>query len=281
VGCSVRVSSAFVVALLGVAPAAGADPVPECINAFEKAQVERTGGRLTRARNLLAVCSRQCCPAEIRQDCREWLFELEPRIPTIVLRARIGDGPDVADVRVYVDDELLVDRLDGRPVRVDPGARRLRWELAGHEPVETEVIVREGEKARFVSATFAPLSPPETGSPDVPRGQQTQTGIPAGTWVAGGIGLVGIASFAVFGLSAEARERELEDSCKPNCTPDEVRPAERQALLANVSLGVGIAGLAVATWLLVTAEPQPGAAQTGLGLQLGPGGAGAVVRTRF
>ena len=109
VGFLSRGTSSFAGVLLGAGLASAAESVDECISAFESAQVERDQGRLTRARELLLTCSRELCPTVIRQDCREWLFELEPRVPTLVLRARLEDGQDVADVRVFVDGELLAE----------------------------------------------------------------------------------------------------------------------------------------------------------------------------
>jgi hypothetical protein len=275
---SLRVVLAFVVAVLGAAPAVAAGPVEECIDAFEKAQIERDGGRLTRARHLLTLCSQDSCPAEIRQECREWRFELEPRIPTLVLRARVADGPDLVDVRVYVDGALLVEKLDGRAVRVDPGVRQLRWEYPGHAPVQTEVIVREGEKNRFVSATFVPAVADQSLPADRPA---RQAQVPLGAWIAGGVGVAGLATFAVLGLNVEARERQLREDCAPRCTSDEVHALERQALLANIALGVGVAGIAVGTWLVLSSESGSSSTQTALYSRSSKGAASALGRPRF
>ena len=279
----------LVVSAQFVATAANAEPVDACISAFESAQVERDQGRLTRSRELLLRCSGEPCPTVIRQDCREWLFELEPRVPTAVLRARLGDGSDLSDVRVFVDGELLVSKLDGRPIRLDPGERVLRWEHAGYEPVETRIIVREGEKNRFVSAVFkaaegdsgAGSEPSDEGrgEPDDAREEPRQ--VPASAWIAGGVGVAGLGTFTILGLSVQSREDDFESTCAPDCTPTRVQALERDALIANVALGIGLAGFAIATWVLVSSGSEPSQAGVALEVAVRPGGSGAFLAGRF
>jgi hypothetical protein len=276
-----RIVSGVALVALGARPTAAAEPVEQCINGFESAQVERDQGRLNRARELLTLCAQEVCPAVIRQDCREWLFDIEQRIPSVVLRARTADGPDLAEVRVYADGELLTDRLDGRPLRLDPGARRLLWEYPGYESVVTDIIVREGEKNRFVSATFSKRDSAGGADTEGPRDTGVVGAIPSAAWVAGGVGAVGLGTFIVLGLSVESREGDMQSSCAPNCSADRVHKLERDALLANVAFGVGMVGLAVATWITLSpGEPSPPAAAS-VDIQATPGGATAVVSGRF
>ena len=68
----------------------------------------------------------------------------------------------------------------------------------------------------------------------------------------GGLGAVG---FAYFGLSARSADVGL-DACSPNCEPAKVDAIKRDYVLANVSLGVGLAGALTASLLWVTS---PGA----------------------
>lgn len=76
-----------------------------------------------------------------------------------------------------------------------------------------------------------------------------KSALPAGALVAGGVGLAGLALFAGFGLSARATYASLDGTCHDNCWAwsDAVASGKRAQVVANVSLGVGIAGLATAT----------------------------------
>ncbi len=77
--------------------------------------------------------------------------------------------------------------------------------------------------------------------------------------MAAGIGVVALSSFAYFGLSADGDAADLRRTCAPNCAPDRVDAVRSKLVLANVSLGVGVAafGVAGALWLLKGSAPPP------------------------
>lgn len=275
-------------ALAGVAASGivSAQPreVDKCINAFETAQVERDQGKLLRARELLSACAENPCPTVIQQDCREWLFKLDERIPTVVLRARLPDGTDLADVAVSLDGKPLANKLDGRSIPVDPGVRRLSWSHSDYEPVQTEVIVREGEKNRFVSVVFEP-GKADPSRPQRPDQTQPDEGgaVPTGAWVVGALGVGALGVSAVLGLSVSNRYNDLEDSCAPYCDQKEsdrvrVDRLERDVRIVNVALGVGVVGVAVATvWALSSGPEKPATTDAQAVLDIRPTGRGAAV----
>jgi hypothetical protein len=79
----------------------------------------------------------------------------------------------------------------------------------------------------------------------------------AAVLAAGLVGGVGAVSFVYFGLSARSADRDL-DGCTPNCDPSTVTTIKREYLLANVSLGVGLAGAigaSVLWFILPGSEP--------------------------
>src|SRR5262245_60901937 len=89
-----------------------------CFASHEQAQLLRGKGKLRSARAELLVCVRDVCPAPMRNECARWIAEVDAAQPTVVFQAREADGRDLAEVRVLIDGELLVDRLDGRPMAV-------------------------------------------------------------------------------------------------------------------------------------------------------------------
>jgi hypothetical protein len=79
---------------------------------------------------------------------------------------------------------------------------------------------------------------------------------------ASGLALLGGGSFAYFGLQARASDRAL-DSCAPSCGRELVEDVKRDYLLANISLGAGIAGALASGTLLILSHsdaPTPSAA---------------------
>ncbi len=62
-----------------------------------------------------------------------------------------------------------------------------------------------------------------------------------GSWITGGVGLAGVATFAVFGSIAKSKANEL-DECLPHC-PESLRSTadegKRNQTIANIGLVVG------------------------------------------
>src|ERR1700722_231833 len=140
----------------------------QCIEAHEQAQVLRQAGHLRAARQKLLVCTRSVCPTVVQQECGGWLQQVDVALPTVVLSVHDQRGSDVTAVRISVDGELLVERLDGRPVAIDPGPHTLRFEVAGEPPLERPWGLREGEKDRAIVVGLPSPSPPAIAVPSAP-----------------------------------------------------------------------------------------------------------------
>src|SRR5271156_3625369 len=78
--------------IVAVTPSpARADEKAACIAASEDAQQLKLDGKLTLARARLLGCARAECPAIVRQDCAQWIAEVDAALPTVVLGARADD----------------------------------------------------------------------------------------------------------------------------------------------------------------------------------------------
>ena len=115
--------------------AARADEKVACVTAAESAQQQRSEGKLRDARLSLHLCARDVCPALVRNDCTQWLTEIEASLPTIVLRATGARGQDITDIKVSLDGQALVEKVDGLPIEVDPGPHVLTAVRPGSKPV--------------------------------------------------------------------------------------------------------------------------------------------------
>ena len=85
----------------------------QCITANTKAQSLRRDGKLAEARQQLQMCGDPKCPALVSTDCAKRLDELEGVQPTLIIDVRDASGHDLTDVRVTVDGQPLLDKLDG------------------------------------------------------------------------------------------------------------------------------------------------------------------------
>lgn len=230
---------------------ARADDREQCASAADQAQQLRDEGKYRRAREQLIICARDVCPAPIKRDCLEWLSQVESTAPTVVFGAKEGTK-DLADVKVYVDGAAVTERLDGKPVQIDLGKHTVKFEYQG-QTKEEDVIIGAGQKNRNVTVTFTGGA--AGAGPTGPAGPAPADGgggslVPA--IVVGSVGVLALGSFAIFGLGGKSDVSNLEKTCKPNCPQSDVDAAKTKLLIADISLGVGIVALGVATYLVIT-----------------------------
>ncbi|WP_438021104.1 hypothetical protein WMF18_19420 [Sorangium sp. So ce315] len=261
---------------LSAAGAAHARPTKRaCAAAYERAQGLRRDGRLLEAREALIACSQPACPPAAVADCGPWLAEVEQSLPSVVVAAKDADGRERLDVRVLVDGRLLTATLDGKALPVDPGLRTFRFEPATGQAVEERVLIREGEKNRAITATLGapaagapaarrPLASPPLAAPAAaplaapaaaPLATPAEPSIPPLAWVAGGVGVAGLAVFAVAGALSLDAEADLRATCAPRCAAGDVRAIRIQHAVADIGLGVGVVALGTAAWLYLTRPP--------------------------
>jgi hypothetical protein len=233
------------------APAFADDAKLACADAYHAAQFQRKNGTLRKARESLLVCASDKCPSILQPDCVRWLGEVEAAIPSVVFAAKGPDGKDVVEVRVSIDGEVVTDTLDGKAVVLDPGKHTIRFERPGEKPISQGILVREGEKARVVSASWAkPDTTSETKTVVVTEAARPVSSNPkTAAWIFTGVGVVGLATFGTLALLASNRRQELRDQCYGHCNESDIDDVKRRFLFADVALGVGIVSLGVATAL--------------------------------
>lgn len=254
------VSSALWLADGRAATAAPADepeetPKLECLHRHEDSQLERRQGKLLAARTALLACSRADCPAAVRADCVDWLEEVNHSIPSVVITAR-DRGIDVAEVKVFLDGELVAARLTGGALEADPGQHRFRFESAGGPVVERGVLMSEGVRNRPVDVEFAP-PPPSPSSPPSPSPSPTLAAENPPSWslashpirrsdaLFAGVAIAGLGTAALLGGLALHERAALEQSCAPFCNDADLDPVRTKLLIADVALATSLAALAI------------------------------------
>jgi hypothetical protein len=250
-----------------------------CLQAHERAQVERLQGHFIEARAGLQLCSQRSCPRLVSKDCTTWLSEVEASLPTVLFAVVDSAGRALEEVRVSVGDKLLTERIDGRALPLDPGPRTLRFEAPGHQPLEQSLTVREGEKARELRVVLRPLEAAKEANAaalgDAQNERSTELTAssrernPRSRWLKASyvLGGAALASFAIIPGAAlrgeKLRQRHDEDKASP---------AERRrgtALFRTVNFSAGIGGVLLASslaslWVGLSGR-SPSTAQRGLG----------------
>jgi hypothetical protein len=281
------IALATIVSTFMLCSRAQASDVEACIAAHEHGQLLRNSGKLKEAREEMLSCSRDVCPSMIRKECAPWLAEIDQSIPSIVVAVRGPDGRDAVEARVSLDGKPLLTRLDGRSVLVDPGEHVLRVEWPGQAPKEERFVLREGEKNRALSISFAVAKPvtsadSRTLPPDVPHARP----MPTVSYVLGGVGVAALAASVFFESKGLSQRSDLDSQqCKPYCNKSDVDSAKQSILIGDMSLGVGILSLGAATYFYLTRPSVPVAAQKAwvpeVNFSATQAGASAQVRTSF
>lgn len=239
---------------------ASADSKQACIAASEKAQRFRLDGRLGDAQRELLVCSRESCPSVVRSDCNVWLNEVTGLMPSIVVGAKDESGADLVDVRVFVDGQKVLGRLDGKSMAVPTGEHTVRLERDGASPLEQKVLIREGEKARPITFQWkasgsssgsgsgtGSSGTSSTGGDTAPVTTNREHTIPP--WIVVGVGgaaaITGGTIYFVDRGDVPSQCNFDSRSCSPGSSAGVQKAAEVATSRANTGLVIGVVGLVV------------------------------------
>jgi hypothetical protein len=277
------VAAAGALALGGLLSPAAYAGKAECASAYVDAQRLMKGGSLKKARERLRICAADDCLPAVKKDCVTWLDEVNTNMASVVVVARGRDRNETMNVRVFVDDELVAEKLDARGIDVEPGTHKFRFELEGNPPLHQEVLLRQGQKNKVVEVSWYEDrgSSPTGGAAGATSGSSAGGGsthdsttarppqaLPILPIVLGGVGLVAAGTGVAFWLMSEGKKSDLEEArCAPACSSDDVDAIKTNRVVGDILVGVGVVAIAVGVVLYVT-QPKAPATRTGLQLQL-------------
>ncbi len=179
---------------------ASADPRAACFDAASQGQTLRDSHKLVEARGAFRTCAQPQCPASMQSDCAGWLEAVDKILPTVVFTAQDGAGHDVLDATVTVDGQVVATQLDGKALRINPGAHTFRVERSGTAAVTESVLISEGEIARRFNVVLANATPPvatQIPAPSAPPNESPPAQASTSTmrtvgWIVGGVGVIGL-----------------------------------------------------------------------------------------
>lgn len=255
----------WLAALAICATASGAFAQPAspsaCIDAHGAGQELRLQKRLIDARERFRFCAQAGCPDIAVRQCAQWLDEVEKQLPTIIVAVQDASGQDRTDVEVLLDGSALGAAWVGTAREVDPGPHTLTVTPPGGHASSLRFVAREAEKNRVVMIRVAqPGGTPTANGDSVARTMG---------WIVTGVGVAALATFAALAISAKSDFDELDDECAPGCDPRDVDAGRRKAIFADIALGVGIAGVGVGGFLLVTSWDRGSSAGSGVSVAVG------------
>lgn len=265
---------------------------PTTLGRLGECQV-RLGHIVAGTENLQRVVREQLAPTaspafQVAKDrAKQVLADALPRIAMLRLSVHVPDS------------RTWSVRFDGRPASraslgverpTDPGLHTIEVEAPGCERVEKTVTLDEGGEASVsIAMVCSDLLTPSVVAPPPPvnRPGTIEPRDDTIAFVALGVGAAGVATGSIFGLMALGNKSALADTCDarrtcPTSSQSELEALDRNALLSSIGFGVGLAGAALGTTLLLwpagesSADKGTSATLRGRGARawIGPGSAG-------
>jgi len=223
---------------------------------------------------------------EAGETAKTELGELITNVGMIQVRT----SPEQSSAKFRVEGRELDASAASRPIAVTPGKVTIELVMNGAATDQRVVDVAAGGTA------VADFSPPAVAQPAPAPTEQTASaevsskkmGKRTIAYIAGGVGVAGLVTFAIFGSMNNSKFNDLEDQCQNKVCPsnlkDDADTGQTYQTIANVGLFVGIIGLATggAFYYLSTKENAPEAsARRSMAPRIGLGPRGVTVSGRF
>jgi tetratricopeptide (TPR) repeat protein len=258
------------------------------LEASSGTQLNLAACRTKQGRNATAwahfVAAERLAAAQGRADHQLEATERAQALEADLSYLTIRVSQPAAGLEVRRNGQRIASGSFGAKIPVDPGRFVIEASAAGYVPVRRQVTV--GRRHDHQVVELPPLLPvaPAPASTGAARPAPTQAGPSAAAsgsnaaaaWIAGSVGLTGLSVGGVFGalaLSSDASARRACDDRTTDCPQHALAHAEtrdRQALISTLGVGVGLAGIAVATWLILSGadapDAQPAAMSAGVSL---------------
>ncbi|NUO49424.1 MAG: tetratricopeptide repeat protein [Polyangiaceae bacterium] len=221
-------------------------PNTELLIAHAKRELGRRAEALETYERVLANAQNEVARGQDRykgtlEEAKRWIGSLGGELGTVVVSAPEGARIDVA----RGDPQSPATFIGSGRAYAEPGEVRVTMTVGDRTETKT-ARVGAGTTARVDFSTAAPTGPSGTDkAAPQPKDDGPVVSIAGIALLSGGV--VGMAMFAGFGVSAKSTLDGLEE-CSPHC-PDSRREEQdagkRDQLIANISVGIG-AGLLAA-----------------------------------
>lgn len=197
-----------------------------------------------------------------------------------------------ADTVVKINDKEVPKDALAAPIPLVPGVIDIVVTTGGKEASRNSSAIGPGETTVSLDAEppKAAPPPPPPRSPtaidpnDIPKDDPKpkppppppapSTGLRTGAYIAGGVGVLGLIGFGVFGALEKGTYSDLQTACHNGPCPankqDDVSSGKTQQLLANVGLVVGVVGVAAGATLFVLSMPKKTAGPVSAQVVVGP-----------
>lgn len=196
------------------------------------------------------------------EAARAGILRVQPNLAFI----QVTLAGEHADVEVTLNDLQLPRGALDTKLPVDPGTHSVRARMSGTPVYGRSLIVHAGEIARIrIQLPVLTPPPPDTrtslSTTTVQHDERVPETRPVAGYVVAGLGSVALAASAYFGLQTVSNWRDRNAHCPDGrCDAQAVEAsdaARHNADLANLSFAIGVAGVGVGTYLILTSGTSP------------------------
>lgn len=199
--------------------------------------------------------------ADRERAARERIAAIEPKLGKLVVdiaAANVVPGLTATRGEVSITSAAL-----GTPLPVDAGMYKIEVTAPGYRPWSSPAEVRDGSTTtiripaleKLPAEGPAPTAKTEEEPSPPPPPPPPKTGRRMAGFVVGGVGLAALGIGTVFGLQTLSKKSASDNRCAGGCTEEGKRrmdEAYTSATYSNIGIGVGIVGVSVGAYLLLT-----------------------------
>ena len=184
--------------------------------------------------------------------------DIEPKLGFVSLT--ISNASEGTQVTVAGEEIRRAAWNEAAPVQ--PGQTEIVVSSPGYQPIKRTVALAVGQKTAMVIDVLSgervappPEPPPPAAAPAPPMARAGASWTRTGAYVAGGVAVAGLATFAVAGILARSTYDDLTSACAggpcPASKAGDISSGKTQQSVANVGLAFGLVGAAACTTLFV------------------------------
>jgi tetratricopeptide (TPR) repeat protein len=181
-----------------------------------------------------------------------------PKLGRLVIAA--SDPPEGLEVKV--GRRALAAGQVGRELAFEPGDVVVVAEAPGYQQFRSAIVLRAGS-LQTVALVMRREGEAGPSGPDLPGGDsgEPSTAVRDVGFAALAVGVVGMGAFAISGIMANNRYSEIQERCgEVACTDpadtDKINAGKTMDLVANIGLGIGVAGLVAGSLMVGLGWPE-------------------------
>jgi len=204
--------------------------------------------------------------AEVQREASEALAEIEQKIPKLIIKR--GKGVETASITV--DGVTIGESSIGKEFPVNPGSHTIEFKDSDGNVNKQVATLAEGESKTLDLVAEVVAAPPKpsasvSAEPPPPPPPPAESGSNVLPWVVVGVGGASLIASGVFYMQRSSAISDLDSACKDSRCPasleDTGNKGKTYTTLGNITLGLGLVGVGVGTYLLLAGGGKQPAAE--------------------